>query len=258
MSNENITKINRLVSQWPRGTPAAASYLSKQGFNHVLLTRYKSSGWIESFGRGAYKLNGDDVEWYGALYTLQNQLGLKIHSGGKTALELKGYAHYLPSGTRHIFLYAPQGSLLPAWFNREWQGIKIKTIKTNLFPAGEKLGLTEHDEKGVDINISAPERAAMEMLYLVPGKVGFEEAMLLMENLTTLRPELVQGLLEKCSSIKVKRLFMYMAEKQGHSWVSDLNVSKIDMGKGKRMIVPNGRYNRKYMITVSLTAHNAA
>ena len=95
----------------------------------------------------------------------------------------------------------------------------------------------------------------MEMLYLVPGKVGFEDASLEMENLATLRPELVQSLLEKCSSIKVKRLFMYMAEKHGHSWLSDLNVSKIDTGKGKRMIVPKGRFDRKYMITVPKDAY---
>jgi hypothetical protein len=43
---------------------------------------------------------------------------------------------------------------------------------------------------------------------------------------------------------------MYMAEKHGHSWVSDLDLSKIDMGKGKRMIVPNGKYDRSYRITV--------
>jgi len=249
------TKINRLVSQWPKGTPAAASYMKKQGFSQELLKRYKSSGWIESFGRGAYILNGDDVKWYGALYTLQNQLGLNIHPGGKTALELKGYAHYLSSGLRHIFLYAPRGLLLPAWFNREWFDVKINTIRTGLFPVENEYGLTEHDEKGIRIKMSSPERAAMEMLYLVPGKVGFEEALLLMENLTTLKPELVQSLLEECCSIKVKRLFMFMAEKHDHSWLSELDISKVDMGKGKRMIVPKGIYDRKYMITVPKYNH---
>jgi hypothetical protein len=90
----------------------------------------------------------------------------------------------------------------------------------------------------------------MEMLHLIPGKISFEEALLIMENLVSLRPDLVERLLVMCRSVKVKRLFMYMAEKHGHSWVSDLDLSKIDMGKGKRMIVPNGTYDRKYRITV--------
>ncbi len=90
----------------------------------------------------------------------------------------------------------------------------------------------------------------MEMLHLVPRKVGFDEAQLIMENLVTLRPAVVQGLLMECSSVKVKRLFLYMAERQKHPWLSKLDLSKIDLGKGKRMIVPNGRYDAKYQITV--------
>jgi len=110
--------------------------------------------------------------------------------------------------------------------------------------------LTGFGENGFSVKISSPERAAMEMLHLVPGKVGFEEALLIMENLTNLRSKIVQMLLAMCRSIKVKRLFMYMAESHGHPWVSELDISGIDLGKGKRMIVPKGSYNAKYLITV--------
>ena len=52
MSKEIKTKINRLINQWPRGTVAASSHLNASGFSYDLLTRYKQSGWLESFGRG--------------------------------------------------------------------------------------------------------------------------------------------------------------------------------------------------------------
>ena len=250
MSKEIKTKINRLISQWPRGTVNAASYLNMLDFGHNLLVRYKKSGWIQSFGRGAYILYGDKVEWLGALYALQKQLDLNIHPGGKTALELKGYAHYLPSGKRKVFLYGTQGQVLPNWFTGERLGVDIVMTRTNLFPDDSQEGFSEFRERDFSIRISSPERAAMEMLHLVPGKISFEEALLIMENLVSLRPDMVQRLVVMCRSIKVKRLFMYMAEKQGHSWVSDLDSSKIDIGKGKRMIVPNGKYDRKYLITV--------
>ena len=250
MSKEKKTKINRLISQWSRGTVAAASYLNAAGFSYDLLTRYKRSGWIQSFGRGSYILHGDKVEWPGALYALQTQLGLNVHPGGKTALELKGYAHYLPSGKRRIFLYGPLGQILPAWFKGKRLGVDIVMIRTNLFPKDSWEGLSEFIEKDFSIKISSPERAVVEMLHLVPGKISFEEALLIMENLVSLRPDMVQRLLLMCRSIKVKRLFMYMAEKQGHSWVSQLDISRIDFGKGKRMIVTNGRYDNKYRITV--------
>jgi hypothetical protein len=250
MSEEIRIKINRLVSQWPKGTVSAASYLNTLGFGHDLLVRYKKSGWIQSFGRGAYILYGDKVEWPGALYALQTQLGLNVHPGGKTALELKGYAHYLPSGKREVFLYGEQGRVLPNWFRGERWGVDVFMTRTNLFPADSKDGLSDFKENGFSIEISSPERAAMEMLHLVPGKISFEEALLIMENLVSLRPDMVQRLLVVCRSIKVKRLFMYMAEKQDHSWISELDLSKIDFGKGKRMIVPNGKYDGKYLSTV--------
>jgi len=250
MGNEPKSKINRLIRHWPRGTPTTASYLNKQGFSHDLLTRYKKSGWVQSFGRGAYILNGDKVEWPGTVYTLQTQLGLNVHPGGKTALELKGYAHYLPAGKRKIFLYGTQGLVLPSWFEGDRLGVDVTLVRTNLFPAASESGFMEFKEKDLILKISSPERAAMEMLHLVPGKVGFDEASLIMENLSTLRPEMAQELMVLCRSIKVKRLFMFMAERHGHAWASKIDVSALNLGKGKRMIVPKGRLNVKYQITV--------
>ena len=90
----------------------------------------------------------------------------------------------------------------------------------------------------------------MEMLHLVPKEVGFDEAQLIMDNLLSLRPEVVLELLIACRSVKVKRLFLYMAERQDHTWLAKLDLTKVDLGKGKRMIVPHGRYEAKYQITV--------
>ena len=45
--------------------------------------------------------------------------------------------------------------------------------------------------------------------------------------------QVVQKLLEMCRFVKVKRLFMYMAEKHRHPWVEKLDLSRIDFGKGK-------------------------
>jgi hypothetical protein len=250
MGTETKTKINRLIDQWVTGATSATSYLNNIGFSRDLLVKYKNSGWLESFGRGAYIRSGDRVDWPGALFTLQTQLGLPVHAGGKTALERKGYAHYLPARQNRVFLYGPRGLALPAWFKGDRFGVEFVVTRTNLFPAELREGFTEFQEKDFSVRISAPERAMLEMLHLVPLKVGFDEARLVMGNLVTLRPDIVQGLLEVCRSVKVKRLFLYMAENQEHAWLSQVDLSKVDLGKGKRMIVPNGRYDAKYQITV--------
>ncbi len=252
MSTANKTKINRLVNQWTTGAPSATSTLVASGFGRDLLVKYKNSGWLESFGRGAYIRSGDKVDWPGALYTLQTQLGLPVHAGGKTALERKGYAHYLPARQTRVFLYGPRGLALPAWFKGDRFGVEFVVTRTNLFPTALREGFTEFTEKDFSVRISAPELAMLEMLHLVPNKVGFDEARLVMGNLATLRPEVVQGLLEACRSVKVKRLFLYMADNQALPWLTKVNLSKVDLGKGKRMVVPKGRYDAKYRITVPL------
>jgi hypothetical protein len=96
----------------------------------------------------------------------------------------------------------------------------------------------------------------MECLYLAPEKFDLVECYELMENLNDLRPSLVQELLEACTSIKVKRLFLFMAERHNHSWFKHINLSKIDMGKGKRSLVKDGLYVSKYQITIPKTLTN--
>jgi len=250
MGTEKKTKINRLIDQWTIGAPSVTSYLGHLDFSRDLLVRYKNSGWLEPFGRGAYIRSGDKINWLGALYTLQTQLRLPVHAGGKTALELKGYAHYLPARQNKVFLYGPRGLILPAWFKGDRFGVEFVVTRTNLFPADCREGFTDFKERDFSVRIAAPERAAMEMLHLVPKEVRFDDAQLIMENLVALRTDAVQWLLEACRSIKVKRLFLYMAERQEHTWLSKLDLSKIDLGKGKRMIIPHGRYDSKYQITV--------
>jgi len=251
MVAENSNKLNRLISEWPRGTVAVSSYLNDQGFSHELIRAYRNSSWIEPVGRGAFILRGDKVDWSGALYALQTQLNLNVHAGGKTALEMQGLAHYISPQRHRIFLYGKNFQKLPAWFKKySWNGQQIIYSATKLFPDRFDTGLTQFDYSEFFIRISAPERAAMEMLYFVPDRVTFEEAVLIMENLVTLRPQLVQSLLENCNFIKVKRIFMYMAELHKHPWAFQIDTSEVDFGKGKRLIVKTGMLDKKHMITV--------
>ncbi len=90
----------------------------------------------------------------------------------------------------------------------------------------------------------------MECLYLAPVKQELTEFYDLMEGLNNLTPSTVQSLLEQCQSVKVKRLFLYLAEKSGHGWFKHLDLSHIDLGSGKRSLVKNGKLIEKYGITV--------
>lgn len=53
----------------------------------------------------------------------------------------------------------------------------------------------------------------------------------LVEGLNNLGPDYPQQLLEASSSIKVKRLFLHLAEKANHSWYQYLDREKMNPGK---------------------------
>jgi hypothetical protein len=116
---------------------------------------------------------------------------------------------------------------------------------------GEKSnGFTVVDTDKASIIVSAPERAYMEFLDELPKSASYTEAKEIMENMISLRPSMVQHLLENCTSLKVKRLFLHLAEKISHPWFKKLNLEKIDLGSGKRVIFKNGVLDKKYNITV--------
>ncbi len=236
--------------QFPKGLVLTASYLASQGIDAQLLARYKKSGWLEFIGEGAYFLRGDKVDWQGALSAMQNQLKLPVHCGARTALELQGYGHYVASKTREVFFFGPTGQRLPLWFGKYNWNVNVTYKMTSLFPKGLSAGYVNFPWRDFSIRISSPERAAMEMLYHIPDQQGFDEATRIMESLLSLRPELVQKLLESCASIKVKRLFLYMAQAANLPFVSKLNLKKINLGKGDRTIIKGGRLDPQYRVTV--------
>lgn len=251
MNSQNGTKLNRLLREWPSGTVAVQSWLTQRSVSRQLAEAYRKSGWLERFARGVYVRAGEQVEWTGAVHALQHQLGLTIHPAAKTALQMQGLGHFLTVGTGGpVTLFGAPQEKLPSWFREHDWGVRVRYTATNLLPASSAPGLTKRDMGAFSLTVSAPERAALELLRLVPHRESYEEARLLFEGLTTLRPKLVQQLLEECRSVKVKRLFLHLADRSGLPWVGKLELDRVDLGRGKRVIVKGGHFDAKYQITV--------
>lgn len=240
-------KLKKLVEEHTPGTVILASWLEKKGISHDLQKYYRRSGWLESVGTGAFKRPKDLVQWHGALFAVQTQANLPVHVGGPSSLSLQGLAHYVRFGEETMHLFSPQIKL-PAWFIQyNWQ-IKIEHIKTSMLPP--ETGLVNHEEKNISIFISSPERAILECLYMAPDQFDMVECYQLFEGLTNLRPRVLQYLLELCKSVKVKRLFLYMAHKAKHQWLSFIDLSKISLGHGDRSVVKGGIYVSQFNISI--------
>ncbi len=242
------TKIKNLLERHKPGTVCLAQWLVNLGISHDLQKRYSKSGWLKSIGTGAFKRPKDTIHWQGGLYALQEQAKLPIHLGGLTALSMLGRAHYVRFEKEVIFLFSPQKIIMPKWFrDYAWEN-PIQHIKTNVLPAS--VGLESYAEANFEVKISTAERAILECLYLAPKYISFVECYQIFEGLVDLRPEILQGLLEQCSSIKVKRVFMYLTEKMQHAWVPFLDASKVHLGHGTRMLAKGGVYIPKFKIMV--------
>ena len=199
-----------------------------------------------------YKLYEDEVGWQGVLYGIQGKSATTLHAGAKTALSLKGYGHYLNFREGKVFLFSDMNENSNIWLGKNPQ---LVLKRTEVFDYDKPDYLTSYNTGTFEIKIASPELAAFEMLYLTPQEESFDEAEKIMEGLTTLRPRLVQSLLEECKSIKVKRLFLFLSEKHEHNWLKELQLENINLGSGKRVVVKNGILNKKYNINPFVFAH---
>jgi len=103
-----------------------------------------------------------------------------------------------------------------------------------------------HSVQNFDLKISSLERALFELNYCIPELITFEEAAYLYEGMLNLNQKLVQRLLENCNYIKVKRLFLYFAELKKLPCMDNISLENVYLGSGKRVIVKNGKYDKKY------------
>ncbi len=244
-----VNKINQLLQNHPKGAVFLSSQMEKMGISSDLQKKYRAGGWLESIGRGAMKRTNESVHWTGGVYSLQ-QSADDIHVGGISAMDFQGSAHFLAQGDRVITLFSSTLNQLPAWFRDYNWATSIRLIHTGFLP--DQVGMTSIREGEMELIISNRVRALMECLYLVPDKFDFMEAVYLMDGLPDLSPELVEELLSTCKSVKVNRLFLFLAQLSGHSWLKYISQDKVNIGRGKRQIVKGGVLDTRFGITVPL------
>ena len=243
------TKIQRILESNPHITVAFGSWLSQQGLDEKSQYAYTKSGWLHRLSKGVYKVRGTTPTLFQTVAAYNNQLGKQCVIGAYSALDLRGYSHYLSMGRPKAYLYVNSSNRLPQWMlDAEWD-MAIKAVTTSFL--GDNLRGVETIVIGTDpLLVSSPERAILECLNLSDASSSLLDIYYGMESLTTFRPRVLQTLLEGCTSQKVKRLFLYMAEKANHPWYKALKTDNIELGSYRQMIVPKGKYIRKYNMTI--------
>lgn len=247
MSVEQGNKLNQLLQNWQPGGLFFSSWLNNNGYSNQLIYKYRQSGWFSTLSKGVLYRTGDKLSAYAALSGLKTQLNKSFYVGAHSALELFGFNHYVPMGKPILMVGHSKADKVPKWMTETDFEFEMKFFITATFSNPQ---LTVIKKVNSELLTSVPEQAFLECLLLAPNQYNYMDLFYIMEQLTTLRPEVVQLLLENTDNFKVKRLFLYMAEKAGHAWFVKLDRSKIKLGVGKRQLTDKGVYVPEYMITV--------
>ena len=276
--------LNQLHRLLPEGLLADAAWFTAAGYPSSLRSRYLASGWLQPVTRGVFRRplhrpglqdTTAPLRWQHVVISLQLVLEHPVAVGGRTALELNGLAHYASStGPREIHLYGDEPA--PGWlgklpvdasfvfhnarklFRAEPISDGLESLKSSMASDERSDFVTIHGsltwmafgDGNWPIVLSTQERAMLELLDELPDRETFHQVDVLMEGLVSLSPKRMSHLLRECRSVKVKRLFLWFAERHGHAWVERLDLEGVDLGSGKRMLFRGGKLDPKYRITV--------
>lgn len=272
MSAPSANKLNQLDRLVPEGLVVDAPWLSSHGYYNSLRARYVASGWLDHLSRNVYRRPRGALDWQQVVVSLQTLLDYPVVVGGRTALELQGFGHYA-SGPRVIHLYGQRPP--PGWLDELPLSVELRYHNgARLFSAPiqrrcENLEWAQVAEHGAlcepqldslvnqavghqpwPLALSTPERAILEAVDELPRHDSFHQLDMLMEGLSHLRPRRLQTLLEACKSVKVKRLFFFLADRHDHAWLKRLDRNAISLGRGKRVVAQGGKLDPTYQITV--------
>jgi len=250
------SKINWLVNHTSQGMLILQPWLTQHGISHSLAQKYVASGWLKKWCAGVYYrpfINENlKPEWMAAVHALPNQLDIPVHLAGLSSLNQQGLSHYLQLNNNTVWVGTKKKQSLPKWF-REFADQKWFFSGNHKLTELIEKDFTSVTVKGVTLTASCPELAAYEVVDAINKHISFEHVAELFQGLVNLSPRKVQSLLNRSHSVQTNRVFLYLAQYYNHQWYQRLDESQIILGSGKRQVVPNGLYDKKYQITVPIT-----
>ena len=153
---------------------------------------------------------------------------LGFHVGGKTALNWHGVRHYVAQ-QETLHLYGSMAAKLPAWFVERFAA---EYHRKRLFaePLDRLLHVAPFEDRADGPQVSAPERAMLELLSEVGVRQPLQEARELMESAYNLRADVVRELLKCCTNVKTVRLCLQLGREFSLPWIKKLDPAELPTG----------------------------
>ena len=121
MTRQINGKLKHLLETVPPGFLVDTPWLASRNIDRKLAYWYVKRGWLESAAQGVYRrpvMVDDSVSggagWKTTVISIQQLMGYDVHLGGRTALNIQGFYHYLAfsPGRWPLIMSSPERAIL--------------------------------------------------------------------------------------------------------------------------------------------------
>ena len=230
MATTHRNKLNSLFALLVPGVPLTTGDLAAIGISADLAVHYVRAGWLIRLARGVYCRPNDTPALHPSLVLLERKLE-GLHVGGKSALDWYGVRHYL-SQKPVLHLYGWASARLPAWFTEYFPAEYHRKRLFNEQPDA-LLYAGPFEKRSRAPQVSAPERALLEVLSEVGVRQPLQEARELLESAYSLRASVLSELLQRCNSVKTVRLCLNFGREYSLPWAAKIDPAQMPTGSNR-------------------------
>lgn len=230
MATTGTSNLNSLYTRWRPGTPLTSEDLAALGISADLAVHYVRAGWLTRLTRGVFCRPSDPLALHPSLLLLQRRFA-GLHVGGKSALDWYGVRQYVAQQPV-LQLYGWAAGHLPEWFT---QRFPAEYHRKRLFdePPNALLHVGPFEQRSGAPQVSAPERALLELLSDVGVRQPLQEARELVESSYSLRADVLRELLQRCTSVKTVRLCLQLGNAASLPWAARLDAATLPTGSNR-------------------------
>lgn len=178
-------------------------------------------------------IDEDKDKWLRAIDIIQNKLKLDVYPGGYSAVTGWYHRHDAILKPTVESLYGSEVDKIPdSILKGAWER-KFYLFETDYFP--KNLGVNRIKTRDYILRIPALERGLLEMVYNINIRLSIDTVFNYFSDLHYVDPKLFQRLLETCTSEKIKRIGLFLADESCFDYYDKINLNNIKLDLTKNI-----------------------
>ena len=195
-------------------------------------------------------------KWLKLVDILQNELKLHVYPGGYSAMTGWHYRHNTILNPLTEKLYGTDVHKIPKelLINNKWER-KFYLYESDWFP--KNLCIYKIKTRGYELKIPSLERALLEMVYDIGNRTALSVVFNYFQDLPEINSKKFQKLLEACTSEKIKRFGLFLAEESYFDYFEKIDTTTIKLNLKKNLDITNGHKfpNHVFKYNIEVPGH---